>query len=264
MAGYAVANPPYGLRIDSRPTWTSARKLSQAGRSLDAARLVTSSLLVPLDHLQKRLPIPRQFDRAGAGDTGKLRHRPWKARGHFRKRLVVENHIGRHVLRPGQFQPFGAQLLEKRAVGGGKGLLRRATRGFPLAAGLLQGAQVQGRLLAQELAALAGDRQTAVARHVHRDKPMRDELADNRAPGVAVVLLADAESGELVMAQALDALVGLAEENRDDMRLPEALAGAMDAGQQLLGGDGAVEGFGRIETDIAIAARLAVVAEIAQ
>src|ERR1700756_4622686 len=66
------------------------------------------------------------------------------------------------------------------------------------------------------------------------------------------------------MAQALDALVGFAEENRDDMRLSEPLAGAVDAGQQLLGGDGAIERLGRIETDIAIAARLAVVAEIAQ
>src|SRR6201999_1613668 len=106
---------------------------------------------------------------------------------------------------------FGAQLLEKRAVGGGKGLLRRATRGFPLAAGLLQGAQPQGRLLAQELPALVRDRQAAVAHHVHRDKPMRYELADNRAPRVAVMLLADAERGELVMAQAHEALVGLAE-----------------------------------------------------
>src|ERR1700759_1562886 len=229
MAGYAVPNPPYGLRIDSRPACTSARKLPRGQPSLAAARILSTSR-VPLDHLQKRLAVGREFDRAGAGDPSKLRHRPWKARGHFRKRLVVENHIGWPVLRLGQFQPFGAQLLEKRAVGGGKGLLRGATRGFPLAAGLLQGAQAQGRLLAQELAALAGDRQAAVARHVHRNKPMRDELADNRAPGVAVVLLADAERGELVMAQALDALVGLAEENRDDMRLPEALAGAIDAG----------------------------------
>src|ERR1700759_5531773 len=229
MAGYAVANPPYGLRIDSRPACTSARKLPRGQPSLAAARILSTSR-VPLDHLEKRFAIAREFGLARAGNGSKLRHRPWKARGHFRKRLVVENHIGWHILRLGQFQPFGAQLLEKRAVGGGKGLLRRATRGFPLAAGLLQGAQAQGRLLAQELAALAGDRQTAVACDVHRRKPMRDQLADDRAPGVAVMLLADAERGELVVAQAHDALVGLAEKNRDDMRLPEALAGAINAG----------------------------------
>ena len=66
------------------------------------------------------------------------------------------------------------------------------------------------------------------------------------------------------MAQAPDALVGLAQENRDDMGLPEALAGAVDAGKKLLGGDGAIKGLGWVETDIAIAAGFAVVAEIAQ
>ena len=48
---------------------------------------------------------------------------------------------------------------------------------------------------------------------------------------------ADAERGQLVVAQAFDALVGLAEQNRDDVRLPEALAGAVDAGEKLLGVD---------------------------
>src|SRR6478736_1345998 len=48
------------------------------------------------------------------------------------------------------------------------------------------------------------------------------------------------------------------------MRLPEALAGAIDAGEKLLGGNSAVERFWWVEADIAIAARLAVVAEIAQ
>src|ERR1700749_3491025 len=48
------------------------------------------------------------------------------------------------------------------------------------------------------------------------------------------------------------------------MGLPEALAGAIDAGEKLLGGNAAVERFWRVEADIAIATRLAVVAEIAQ
>ena len=51
-----------------------------------------------------------------------------------------------------------------------------------------------------------------MARHVHCDQPMRDELADDGAPGVAVVVLADAEGGELVMAQPPDALVGFAQQ----------------------------------------------------
>src|SRR5215469_16401666 len=48
------------------------------------------------------------------------------------------------------------------------------------------------------------------------------------------------------------------------MCLPEALAGAIDAREKLLGGNAAVEPLGWVEADIAIAARLAVVAEIAQ
>ena len=196
--------------------------------------------------------------------AGKLGDGPRTARGHVRKRSVVKDDIGRDLLRPGQFQAPGAQLLEQRVVGGGQGVPCLPTRGFPFRLGLLQGAQAQGWLLAQELAALGGDGQASMACHIHGDQPMGDELADHRAPGVAVMLPADAERGELVMTQALDALVALAQQNRDDMRLPEALTGAIDAGEKLLGGNGAVEGLGRVEADVAIAARVAVVAEIAQ
>src|SRR6516164_4265744 len=48
------------------------------------------------------------------------------------------------------------------------------------------------------------------------------------------------------------------------MRLSEALAGAIDAGQKFLGGNAAVERLWWVEADIALAARLTVVAEIAQ
>src|SRR5579872_6191204 len=48
------------------------------------------------------------------------------------------------------------------------------------------------------------------------------------------------------------------------MGLPEALAGAIDAGENLLGRNAAVERLWRVEADIAIAARPAVIAEIAQ
>src|SRR4051812_39769634 len=103
-----------------------------------------------------------------------------------------------------------------------------------------------------------------MARHIDRYQPVRDELPHDRAPCVAVVLLADAPGGELVMAEAPDALVLLAEQDRDDVRLAEALAGSIDAGEQLLRGYRAVERLGRREADVAIAAGPAVVAEIAQ
>src|SRR4051794_4601607 len=103
-----------------------------------------------------------------------------------------------------------------------------------------------------------------MAGYIHLGQSMGDELADNRAPGIALVLSADAESGELVVAEVRDARVGLAQQNRNDMCLPEALARAVDAGEKFLGGDGAVKSLRRVEADVAIAARLAVVAEIAQ
>src|SRR5262245_29792155 len=221
------------MLLDRRQVLVVGRGRESSGRPCFVRAIVLSGFhVVSVDDLQERLSITRELDLADAGDGSKLCNRPWTARGHFRKRFVVEDDIGWYVLRLGQLQPFGAQLLEKSAVGGGKCLrsgkclLRLATSGFPFWPGLLQGAQAQGRLLAQELAAFRRDGQASLARHVHCDQPMRDELADNRAPGIAVVLVADAESGELVMAQAPGALVVLAQENRDDMRLPEALAGA--------------------------------------
>src|SRR5262245_16194610 len=48
------------------------------------------------------------------------------------------------------------------------------------------------------------------------------------------------------------------------MRLPKTLAGAIDTGEKLLRGNAAVERLWWVEADIAIATRLAVVAEIAQ
>src|SRR5271168_4547045 len=48
------------------------------------------------------------------------------------------------------------------------------------------------------------------------------------------------------------------------MCLSEALAGAVDAGEKFLGGNGGVEGLGRVEADVAIATRITIVAEIAQ
>src|SRR5689334_8306993 len=103
-----------------------------------------------------------------------------------------------------------------------------------------------------------------MARHIDRDQPMGDELAHDRAPGVAVMLGADAEGRKPVMAEPADALVMVAEQHRDDMRLAETLARAVDGGQKLLRGNRAVESLGWVETDTAIAARPAIVAEIAQ
>src|SRR5690606_23526326 len=83
-------------------------------------------------------------------------------------------------------------------------------------------------------------------------------------PCAAVVLGADAEGGDAVVAEAGDAFVLDAEQHIDDIGLPETLAGAVDAGQRLLRGNRAVEQLRRLGAGVAIAARLAAVAEIGQ
>ena len=73
---------------------------------------------VRFDDLEEHLPIARELGFADAGDAASSA-RDRDAGGHFGERLVVEDDVGRHVLRFGQFQAPGAQLLEQAVVAGG-------------------------------------------------------------------------------------------------------------------------------------------------
>ena len=66
------------------------------------------------------------------------------------------------------------------------------------------------------------------------------------------------------MAELGDTVILEAQQHVDDIGLPEALAGAVDARQRLLRGDRAVEQFRRLGAGVAIAAGRATVAEIGQ
>ena len=100
--------------------------------------------------------------------------------------------------------------------------------------------------------------------HIDRDQPMRHKLAQDRAPAIGIMLRADAERGEPIVAPFRDALGFFAKQHVDDMRLAETLARAVNAGEKFLRGNCAVERLGRLKAGIAIAAWRAVIGEIAQ
>src|SRR4051794_4935542 len=64
----------------------------------------------------------------------------------------------------------------------------------------------------------------------HLERAERAELAEDRAPFLAIEILADAESREPVMAETSDLLVCGAEQHIDEMADAEALAGAQNGG----------------------------------
>src|SRR5690606_33623087 len=107
---------------------------------------------------------------------------------------------------------------------------------------------------AQHRARVRREAHGAEGAEVDRDEPDRDALADHGAPFTVVELRADAEDAELVMAGARDALVRLAEQHVEQVLRAEALAGAVDAREQLLYGNGGVEGRRRFEAVVAVAA----------
>ena len=88
---------------------------------------------------------------------------------------------------------------------------------------------------------------------IDRQIALGDHLAEYREPLLLVHALTDAEGAEPVVAQAPYFLVGLAAQYVDHMMGAEALAGAVDAGQRLAGGVGAVPGVRRIQTIVAVA-----------
>ena len=101
-----------------------------------------------------------------------------------------------------------------------------------------------------------------MAGQIDGNEAQRDQLAQDRAPQPGVVLGADAEGRDAVMAELGDALVLHAQQHIDDIGMPEAFAGALDAGQGILCCDGSVEQLRRGEAGVAIAARLAVVTKV--
>src|SRR4051812_15512585 len=110
--------------------------------------------------------------------------------------------------------------------------------------------------------ALLGDGPPAITADLERDDACALQLAEDRAPLVLVVLLADAEGAQPLVAEFENGLGLLAAEQIDQMLGAETFARTYHGGKRLLRSDSAVDDFGTFQTDVAIAARLGVFAEI--
>ena len=83
-----------------------------------------------------------------------------------------------------------------------------------------------------------------MASDIDAEQARGNELPEHRVPARLVEIAADPERLEGVVAVALDALVGVAGEDVDEVGGAELLAGAVDRRQRLLGGERAVEALG--------------------
>src|SRR5437870_6032006 len=90
------------------------------------------------------------------------------------------------------------------------------------------------------------------------------QLAEDRAPFVAAVLLADAKSAQPLMLPFEDVFGLLAEQQAGEMFGAKPLAGAHDRRERLLGSNGAVDHLGAFEAHVAIAATARGLTEIGQ
>jgi hypothetical protein len=90
------------------------------------------------------------------------------------------------------------------------------------------------------------------------------KLAENRTPFPPVVLLADAEGRQAIVAEFFYRFAVLADENVDQVLGAEALAGAHHGGECLLRRDRSVDHLGAVAAEIAIAARVARLSEIGE
>ena len=91
-----------------------------------------------------------------------------------------------------------------------------------------------------------------------------EELADDRRPGVARAVAADAEGLQLIVAVAADGVGRLADEQIGDMGGAEALSGAHHGGEHLLRVDGRVVAGGAVAAEVAMAAGRRRLAEIGE
>ena len=103
-----------------------------------------------------------------------------------------------------------------------------------------------------------------MAGDVERDDAGAMELAEDRAPFLLAVFLADAESRQAIVAEFQDRVAVVADQHIGQMLGAEALAGAHDGRERLLRRDGAVDHLGAVAAEIAIAAWLGGLAEIGQ
>src|SRR4029078_1164556 len=114
-----------------------------------------------VDHREKRVPVAPELGGADARNARELDDGARAPRGHFAKRLVVEDDIGWHALGLGELDPLGTQPLEERLIHSARREAQLSC--FRLAPRFFRDAQPKAMLAAQKLAALLRDRQAAMA-----------------------------------------------------------------------------------------------------
>ena len=161
------------------------------------------------DDVQKFFTIGIKLALPYARDAGELGTRAWAVLDHFGQGGIVKHHVRRYPLGCGQFAAPGAQRFPQTLVGGvaeggaggAFGALLLGLDRFSIAA------QPQTLVTAQHGAAYIRQMQPAVTFNIHREQTTRDQLSKNSAPGIGIVVLADAEGALFVMTKAFHTLV---------------------------------------------------------
>ncbi len=182
--------------------------------------------------------------------------------GDVAQRLVVEDHVGRQLLRPRDLETVRLECREQALVGDAERLagiarsrilrasVRFAVGGEPAEHAPCLALAARRVLARQQLErSLALEHGTTLLRHqpslavldVLRDQPGGLDLPEHRAPAGGVVLGADAEGRQVVVAVARDRLGDLADEQVGEVAGKEAAGGAQDRRHRLLRLDHAVD-----------------------
>ena len=217
-----------------------------------------------LDDLgDKRLAVAGQLGLADAMDAGHFGRRARQFATHVTQRAVAEDHVGREARLPGQLPAQGTQpLVQLRVVG--LGLVHAFGPGLPLRRPALQG---RHRAVAPQHLVPGGRHLQHTVPLVFLDnQPLGQQIAHQRPPVAAVLVLAHAIGLDPVVAPLADAVGVGPGHHLDDVHRPETLPRADHRRQYFLGVDRRVNLLDRSAADVAPAAILVaqLLAEVTQ
>ena len=183
----------------------------------------------PRDDVEESGAVARDLAGAKAGD---IVQREFALRALLRKfdqRAILRDNVGRKLCAGREAQPQRLKRIEQRGV-----LRRDARRRFRLALGparrFARDPHQELVVAAQQRPCAVGQPKGAVPVFIARQIAAGDELAEQAFPCGRCQILADAEDRHAVMPIALDALVGFAHQNVDDVADAETLPRAIDGG----------------------------------
>src|SRR5215831_4003236 len=223
-----------------------------------------------LERVQDLLAIPGQLGLADAAHRAQLGQRGRESGSDLAQGRVVEDHVGRDALLFRGGRTPRPELVEhrlgRRGHGGGFGFRSLSGLGRP-GGPLWLPAQHDRALAAEHLSAGRSQHERAIV-SLHRQQALGEQLPHHTTPFGVAQLGSDAEHRQGVVAVLADLGRVLAEQDVDDMPRTELLVPLVTepvyGGQELLRGHGAVPRQRRRQARVAVAARRAVLAEVAQ